>query len=69
MCSSVINVLHWCAVVHKQMSFLTSEGLSTTFEGLANVYFSHISNKHTLKVISEMLSSDSTAVVIVLCRA
>ena len=36
-------------VVHKRMLFLTFEGLSTTFEGLTNVY--HNTNLLTLSLL------------------
>ena len=36
-------------LVHKRMSILTFEGLSTTFEASTNVYFCHISSKYTVK--------------------
>ena len=48
-------VLQYIAVlqlVHKQMSILTFEGLSTTFEALANVSFAYFSHIFSLLVIT-----------------
>ena len=39
-------------IVHKQMSILTFEGLSTTFEALANVSFAYFSHIFSLLVIT-----------------
>ena len=46
-------------VVHKRMSILTSEGLSTTFEASTNIYFTqtlYVIVVTCIKIASKMLS-------------
>ena len=50
--SDTYSCYYVCMLVHKQMSILTFEGLSTTFEALANVSFAYFSHIFSLLVIT-----------------
>ena len=61
---SLLTDVLW--VVHKRMSILTFEGLSTTFKALTNVYFTYFCHKIKcyngnicVKVASKMFSSNN----------